>query len=97
MSSTTTPNSGPTSAFYIQSVLSFAVSLAAVGIAIVCLPVDPWISGFLGIGVLYVVTSTFSLAKVVRDRQESSAVLTRLDRARLEKLLTEHDPFTSNT
>jgi len=33
---------------------------------------------------------------VVRDRQESSAVLTRVDQARLEKLLAEHDPFTSN-
>ncbi|MCO1658439.1 YiaA/YiaB family inner membrane protein [Pseudonocardia humida] len=97
MPSTQTPNSGPTSAFYVQSVISFAVSVIAVGTAVVYMPVDPWIRAFLAVGVLYVVTSTFSLAKVVRDRQESSAVLTRVDQARLEKLLAEHDPFTSAT
>jgi hypothetical protein len=92
-----TPASSPTSAFFVQSVLSFTVSVAAVGLAIVFVPIDPWIRGFLAIGMLYVVTSTLNLAKVVRDRQETSAVLSRVDRARLDKLLTEHDPFTSTT
>jgi len=96
MSSTTPPNSGPTSAFFIQSVISFGAAVSAVGLAVVYMPVDPWIRAFLAVGMLYLVTSTFSLAKVVRDRQESSAVLTRVDQARLEKLLAEHDPFTSN-
>jgi len=96
MSSTTPPNSGPTSAFFIQSVISFAAAATAVGLALVYMPVDPWVRAFLAVGMLYLVTSTFSLAKVVRDRQESSAVLTRVDQARLEKLLAEHDPFTSN-
>ena len=36
------------------------------------LPVDVWVRGFLGIGSLYVVTSTFTLAKCVRDRQEAA-------------------------
>jgi hypothetical protein len=94
----TTPSTNPTtSAFYVQSVLSFTVALAAVGIAVALVPIDPWIRGFLGIGILYVVTSAFNLAKCIRDRQESDATLSRVDRARLEKLLTEHDPFTSNT
>jgi hypothetical protein len=97
MSTPTPPPSGPTSAFFIQSVLSFAVSTAAVGLALVFVPMDPWIRGFLAIGLLYVVTSTFNLAKVVRDRQESSSVLSRVDRARLEKLLNEYDPYTSAT
>jgi hypothetical protein len=42
---------------------------------------------------LYVVTSAFTLAKCVRDQQEASEVISRVDRARLEKLLAEHDPF----
>jgi hypothetical protein len=96
MSSTTTPNSGPTPAFFVQSVISFAAAMTALGTAIVYMPVDPWIRAFLAVGVLYLVTSTFTLAKVVRDRQESSAVLTRVDQARLEKLLADHDPFTTN-
>jgi hypothetical protein len=44
--------------------------------------------------VLYVVTSAFTLAKCVRDRQESASVISRVDQARLDKLLAEHDPFT---
>ncbi|WP_246090904.1 hypothetical protein [Nonomuraea deserti] len=42
---------------------------------------------------LYVVTSTLTLAKVVRDRQELAEVTNRVDQARLDKLLAEHDPF----
>jgi hypothetical protein len=78
-------------------VISFAVSLSAVLLAVAFMPVDEWIRGFMALGMLYVVTSTFSLAKVVRDRQETTSTLSRVDQARLEKLLAEHDPFTSNT
>jgi hypothetical protein len=42
---------------------------------------------------LYAVTSTFTLAKVVRDRQEDTALAHRVDRARVDKLIAEHDPF----
>ncbi len=48
---------------------------------------------FLAIAVLYLVTSAFTLAKVVRDRQEAGQIVSRVDQARLEKLLAEHDPF----
>ena len=40
---------------------------------------------------LYVVTSTLTLAKCVRDRQEESAIVSRVDQARLDKLLAEQD------
>jgi hypothetical protein len=82
-----------TAAFFVQSVLSFGVSLLAVGLAIAYLPADPWVRAFLAIGVLYVTTSAFTLAKCIRDRQESSSVISRVDQARLDKLLAQHDPF----
>lgn len=82
-----------TSAFYVQAVLSFGISLTAMTIAIVYLPAATWIRAFLALGLLYLVTSTVTLCKVVRDRQELSVVATRVDQARLDKLLTEHDPF----
>lgn len=82
-----------TTAFFVQAGLSFAVSVAAVGVGIAYLPIDPWIRAFLAIGVLYVVTSAFTLAKCVRDQQEDSEVVTRVDQARLDKLLADHDPF----
>lgn len=83
-----------TVAFYVQSIASFGVSVAAVGIGIVYLPVSNWIQGFLAIGVLYVVTSSFTLAKCIRDRQETTTIVNRVDQARMDKLIISHDPFT---
>ncbi|MEV6035246.1 YiaA/YiaB family inner membrane protein [Nonomuraea sp. NPDC052116] len=86
-----------TTAYYVQTLLSFAVSLSSVVIALLYLPVEGWVRAFLGLGLLYVVTSTITLCKVVRDRQEQSEVSQRVDQARLDKLLTEHDPFKVST
>ena len=36
-------------------------------------------------------TSSFTLAKCVRDRQEEAAIVSRVDEARLDKLLAEQD------
>ncbi len=82
-----------TTAFFVQSGLSFGVAVLAMGWAIVYLPVGPWIRAFLGIGSLYLVTSAFTLAKCVRDQQEDTSVISRVDQARLDKLLAEHDRF----
>lgn len=49
--------------------------------------------GELGLGTLFLTTSAFTLATCVRDAQESSYVVARLDQARVDKLLSEHDPF----
>ncbi|TCC39981.1 hypothetical protein E0H75_38565 [Kribbella capetownensis] len=82
-----------TAAFYGQALLSFGASLTAMALGLVYLPAPGWIRAFLAIGLLYVVTSTVTLCKVVRDRHELSEVTTRVDQARLDKLLAEHDPF----
>ncbi|WP_406001768.1 YiaA/YiaB family inner membrane protein [Streptomyces sp. NBC_00829] len=82
-----------TAAFYGQAVASFVVALAAVGLGILRLDASSWVRGFLAIAVLYLTTSAFTLAKVVRDRQEAGQIVSRVDQARLEKLLAEHDPF----
>jgi hypothetical protein len=88
-------NPKTTFAFFIQSALSFGVSVVGVGIGIAYLPINAWMRAFVGIGVLYAVTSAFTLAKVIRDQQESSSVLQRVDQARLDRILSEHDPFRS--
>ncbi|MEV8373044.1 YiaA/YiaB family inner membrane protein [Kribbella sp. NPDC056861] len=82
-----------TQAFYLQAILSFGISMTAMTIAIVYLPAAGWIRAFLALGLLYLVTSTVTLCKVVRDRQELSVVTNRVDQARLDKLLADHDPF----
>jgi len=91
MSTPNTPKT--TSAFYVQAGVAFGVALLTMVFAVINLPVDPWIRAFLGLGTLFLTTSAFTLAKCVRDAQETSAVVARLDQARVDKILAEHDPF----
>jgi hypothetical protein len=92
----TTPNPNKnTSAFFLQAGISFAVALLTMVVAVIYLPVEPWIRAFLGLGTMYLTTSAFTLAKCVRDAQENQSVSSRLDQARVDKLLAEHDPFNS--
>ena len=86
-------NSRNTTAFFAQAGVSFAIALTAMLFAILYLPVDPWIRAFLALGTLFLTTSSFTLAKCIRDAQESQSVVTRLDQARVDKILAEHDPF----
>jgi hypothetical protein len=92
---TTSHNPKNTSAFYAQAAISFGVAVFSVGVGVSYLPADPWTRAFLALGALYLVTSTFTLAKCVRDQQESGTVVSRLDEARLERLLAEFDPYHS--
>jgi hypothetical protein len=83
-----------TTAFYAQSVISFVVSVTAVTIGVTYIAADGWVRGFLALGMLYVVTSAFTLAKCVRDAQEATNVVSRVDQARVEKMLADYDPYT---
>ena len=90
--STPTPAKN-TTAFFAQAGISFAIALVTLLFAILYLPVDPWIRAFLAVSTLFLTTSSFTLAKCVRDAQESTSVASRLDQARVDRLLAEHDPF----
>jgi len=85
-----------TAAFYAQAAISFAVSVTALLVGIAYLPLGAWPRAFLALGVLYGVTSAFTLAKVVRDRLEETEVVSRVDQARLDKLLSEQDLLRMN-
>lgn len=87
------PRSGNSTAFYVQSVAAFAIALAMVTIGILYLPVPPWTRAFLSLGTIFLVSSCFTLAKCIRDAQESGSVVSRLDQARVERILAEYDPY----
>jgi hypothetical protein len=87
------PQPKVTTAFYAQAAASFVISLFALAAGIFYLPVGGWIRAFLAVGLLYVVTSSFTLAKCVRDSQEVGTVVRRVDQARIDKLISEHNPF----
>jgi hypothetical protein len=95
--STTPLRPHTTTAFYVQAAVSFGVSVTAVGFGIAYLPVGSWLRAFLAVGILYTITSAFTLAKVVRDRQEEVTVVGRVDQARLDKLLSEQDLLRLDT
>lgn len=80
-----------TNAFYAQAAASFGISLSVTLIGIGYLADSRWVRAFLALGLLYVVTSAFTLAKCIRDRQEEGAIISRVDQARLDKLLAEQD------
>ncbi|ULN47480.1 YiaA/YiaB family inner membrane protein [Mycolicibacterium goodii] len=82
-----------TAAFFMQAAIAFGVSLVGLLGGILFLPIDMWQRMFLAMSALFVVTSAFTLAKVIRDQHEAAIVRVRLDEARMEKLLAEHDPF----
>lgn len=82
-----------TAAWIAQTWLSFVISISATAIGIIYLPADNWLKGYLGMGLLFSVGSTVSLAKTTRDQEEAKRMLSRIDEAKLERLLAEYDPF----
>jgi hypothetical protein len=88
-----TPNAKNTNAFFAQSAIAFGVALMTLLVAIYYLPAAPWPKAFMALGTLFLTTSAFTLAKCVRDAQESQYVFSRLDRARVDRILAEHDPW----
>lgn len=93
MDTNTTPATKTTSAFFAQSAIAFGLSLLAMLVAIFYLPGDPWPKAFLALGTLFLTTSAFSLAKCVRDAQETQYVVSRLDQARVDRILADHNPW----
>ncbi|MDJ0620781.1 MAG: YiaA/YiaB family inner membrane protein [Calothrix sp. MO_192.B10] len=78
-------------AWIVQTWAAFTLSLSITTIGIMNLPVDNWIKGFMGMGLAFSVGSTFTLAKTTRDLHESKKLNARIDEAKVEKLLAQHD------
>jgi hypothetical protein len=69
----------------------FVVSLAMVTVAIVFLPADIAIKGYLAMGVAMLVQSCITLTKTIRDVHESARSVNRIEDAKTERLLMEID------
>jgi hypothetical protein len=82
-----------TNGFYLQAGIAFGIALLTMVFGIYVMPGDVWVRAFLALVTIFLTTSSFSLAKCVRDAQEERYVVARLDRARLDHMLAEHDPF----
>lgn len=82
-----------TQAWVLQTWFSFILATSATSLGVVYLPVDAWIKGYLGMGLIFTVGSTVSLAKTVRDVEESKRLISRIDEVKLERLLAQYDPY----
>lgn len=81
------------SAWVIQTWLSFIISISTTAIGIIYLPVNGWIKGYMGMGLIFTVGSTISLTKTQRDLYEAEKLTHKVEEARVEKILTEHDNY----
>lgn len=81
------------SAWIFQTWLSFILSVSAMSIGILFLPVDNWTKGYMGMGLVFTVGSTISLSKTTRDIHESKKITSRIDEAKVEKMLSDHHPL----
>lgn len=84
-------NQNHSSAWVIQTWLSFFISISATSIGILYLPVNVWIKGFMGMGLAFSIGSTVSLTKTQRDLHEANRLTVKIEEARVEKILSEHD------
>jgi hypothetical protein len=80
-----------TMAWVVQVWASFAVALGLTLAGTLMLPVDWWARGYLLMGELFLVGSTFTLAKTTRDEHEARLFRNRLAKAKSEKLLKEFE------
>lgn len=67
----------------------FVISFAATVIGLVAAPLMIWVKAFLGMGILFITVSCFSLAKTLRDQHEQRKLVNRVNEAKTEKLLSE--------
>lgn len=71
------------------SYAAFAIACAMMALGIWALPADLWVKGYLMMASVFMLGSTFTLAKTVRDEHESKRFANRIEDAKAERLLME--------
>jgi hypothetical protein len=80
-----------TSAWNVQVWVSWLVAMFLVLVGTALLPAEMWTKGYLLMGQLFLVGSTFTLSKTVRDNHEASKLRNRITKAKTDKLLKEFE------
>lgn len=69
--------------------LSFAISVVAIIAGIVMMPIDIMMKGYLAISALFLVNSTITLSKTLRDEHESERLINKISEAKTKKIIKE--------
>jgi len=75
--------------------MSFGASIVAMVTGIFFLPSDYWVKGYMAMGLLFVIGSTFTLAKTTRDQHEAQKLINQIQGVKTEKILKEYDTLKS--
>ena len=67
----------------------FVVAIVMVGLAVVLLPTEIAVKGYLAMGIAMLVQSCITVTKTVRDVQERDRLVNRIEDAKTERLLME--------
>jgi hypothetical protein len=88
MNPNTPHHSGPWLAFtYANMLMSLGLTLGG----IFFLPMDVWIKGYMLMGVMMLVSSAITVTKTIRDVQEASKLVNKIEDAKTEQLLMRID------
>ncbi|MEM6297349.1 MAG: YiaA/YiaB family inner membrane protein [Bacteroidota bacterium] len=79
------------SAFYFMAWASFIIAAIGSLVGIFFLPVDVWVKGYIVIAYLFTLTTSFVLAKTVRDKHETQRFVNRVKEAKTEKILADYE------
>lgn len=81
-----------TAAWIFQVWASFILAFTTTATGIYFLPVGIWIKGFMSMGLLFTVGTSFSLAKTIRDQHEAERLRNRVREAKAEKFMRDYEP-----
>ena len=87
----TTQNHSHSGAWIAFNYANVAIALAMTVGGVFFLPLDIWIKGYMLMGIAMLVSSSISVTKPIRDVQESSRLLTKIEDAKTEQLLMRMD------
>ncbi|MBX2840521.1 MAG: hypothetical protein KTR26_02020 [Flammeovirgaceae bacterium] len=79
-----------TKAFYTMAWISFGISFVGTVIGLYLLDTTLPVKGFFAMSYLFTVSSCFTVAKVVRDKQEGERLINKVENAKTERLINEY-------
>lgn len=82
-------NTQNTGAWLTFTYVSFAASVFMLAIGVWALPGDLWVKGYLTMASVFMLGSSFTLSKTLRDEHEAKRLSNRLEDAKAERLLME--------
>lgn len=63
-------NTTTTNSWILFTWVSFIVAIIAMGFAVIYMPIDNWLRAYLGLSSLFLIQSSISLSKTLRDQAE---------------------------